>query len=111
MHKLYDVSNSSCYLQASEKRYKTRLGLSKAISLPLPECDEAADNGVHSEQVTTIHINCLARYLPYLVTGGGITSTIQCGEAGHHHQAVHYRLMLTSNLRCAASATAAVLHA
>ncbi len=106
---MYDVSNSSCLLQASEKRYKTQLGHAKAV--PLPECEEAAANGVTSEQVTTIHVNCLASYLPYLVTGGGITSTLQCDGAGHHHQAVHCCLMLIPNLCCAASATAAVLHA
>ncbi len=92
-------------LQASEKRYKTQLGHVKAV--PLPE----VANGLPSEQVTTIHIDYLASLLLYLVTSGGITSTLQCGGASHHHQSGHCCPMLRLNLCCAATAISAVLHA
>ncbi len=45
-------------LQGSEKRYKTQLGHVKAV--PLPTGEDAAANGLPSEQVTTVHIDCLA---------------------------------------------------
>lgn len=88
MHEMYNVSDCSCFLQASEKRYKTQLGHAKEVAVSLPECEEAAANGISFEQVR-IHIKCLASCSSYLVTGGGITSTIECGGADHHAQPRH----------------------